>query len=287
MLNNEERATKDFDSSDNDNTKLVIIFCTKNSESTIESAITHVRQSRYDPDVVVVDGFSTDNTVKIAKELEKTIVIEQPVKKFPGKGIAMRAGLEEVLFKKYSNNIKSITNSVADDNKTNNRYDLALFLDSDIRNLSREWVDLLVEPILKEGYDMTRGYYDRHPRDGAVTKLIAKPMLETFFPEAPHFQQPLSGEICANMKVWSTLLSYGNRNKTPDGWGIDIWFLIETLMNGFKIKEVYMGYKDHTSLDAYREEVGNLRIMAEQVSFTLLDEAVKHNRFDNYKNVIL
>lgn len=287
MLNNEERATKDFDSSDNDNTKLVIIFCTKNSESTIESAITHVKQSRYDPDVVVVDGFSTDNTVKIAKDLEKTTVMEQPVKKFPGKGIAMRAGLEEVLFKKYSNNNKSIKNSVADDNKTNNRYDLALFLDSDIRNLSREWVDLLVEPILKEGYDMTRGYYDRHPRDGAVTKLIAKPMLETFFPEAPHFQQPLSGEICANMKVWSTLLRYNNGNKTPDGWGIDIWFLIETLMNGFKIKEVYMGYKNHTSLDAYREEVGNLRIMAEQVSFTILDEAVKHNRFDNYKNVIL
>ena len=234
-----------------------------------------------------MDGFSTDNTVKIAKDLEKTTVMEQPVKKFPGKGIAMRAGLEEVLFKKYSNNNKSIKNSVADDNKTNNRYDLALFLDSDIRNLSREWVDLLVEPILKEGYDMTRGYYDRHPRDGAVTKLIAKPMLETFFPEAPHFQQPLSGEICANMKVWSTLLRYNNGNKTPDGWGIDIWFLIETLMNGFKIKEVYMGYKDHTSLDAYREEVGNLRIMAEQVSFTILDEAVKHNRFDNYKNVIL
>ena len=287
MLNNEERATKDFDGSDNDNTKLVIIFCTKNSESTIESAITRVKQSCYDPDVVVVDGYSTDNTVKIAKGLEKTIVIEQPVKKFPGKGIAMRAGLEEVLFKKYSNNNKSIKNNVAYDNKTNNKYDLALFLDSDIRNLSREWVDLLVEPIFKEGYDMTRGYYDRHPRDGAVTKLIAKPMLETFFPEAPHFQQPLSGEICANMKVWSTLLSYNNRNKTPDGWGIDIWFLIETLMNGFKIKEVYMGYKVHTSLDAYKEEVGNLRIMAEQVSFTILDEAVKHNRFDNYKNVIL
>ncbi len=127
MLNNEERATKDFDRRDNDNTKLVIIFCTKNSESTIESAITNVKQSRYDPDVVVVDGFSTDNTVKIAKDLEKTTVIEQPVKKFPGKGIAMRAGLEEILFKKYSNNNKIIKNNVADGNKTNNRYDLYSF----------------------------------------------------------------------------------------------------------------------------------------------------------------
>jgi hypothetical protein len=30
---------------------------------------------------------------------------------------------------------------------------------------------------------MTRGYYDRHPRDAAVTKLVAKPVLSIFFPE--------------------------------------------------------------------------------------------------------
>ena len=54
-----------------------------------------------------------------------------------------------------------------------------------------------------------------------------------------------------------------------------------------KLKKSIWVTKIHTSLDAYREEVGNLRIMAEQVSFTILDEAVKHSRFDNYKNVIL
>lgn len=265
--------------------KLVIIFCAKNSESTIENAVSKVRQSIYDPDIIVVDGFSTDNTIKIADRLERTTVIQQPLKKFPGKGIAMRAGLEEALYGKYSN--KSKNNSGADSTivEKRNRYDLALFLDSDIKNLSKEWVDLLVNPILKEGYDMTRGYYDRHPRDGAVTKLIARPMLEVFFPEAPQFQQPLSGEICAAMKVWSTLLEHNDPSHIPDGWGIDIWFLIETLMGGFKIKEVFMGYKDHTSLEAYREEVGNLRKMAEQVTFTILKEAVKYNRFDNYKNV--
>lgn len=269
-----------------ENPKLVIIFCAKNSESTIANAVSKVRQSIYDPDIIVVDGFSTDNTIKIAEKLERTTVIQQPLKKFPGKGIAMRAGLEEALYGKYSN--KSKTNSSDDSTevgKHNSRYDLALFLDSDIKNLSKEWVDLLVAPILKEGYDMTRGYYDRHPRDGAVTKLIARPMLEVFFPEAPQFQQPLSGEICAAMKVWSTLIEHNDPSQTPNGWGIDIWFLIETLMGGFKIKEVFMGYKDHTSLEAYREEVGNLRKMAEQVSFTILKEAVKYNRFDNYKNV--
>jgi glucosyl-3-phosphoglycerate synthase len=89
------------------------------------------------------------------------------------------------------------------------------------------------------------------------------------------------------MKVWDTLIEHNNKGQIPDGWGIDIWFLIERLMSGFKIKEVYMGYKDHTSLDTYREEVGNLRIMAEQVSFTVLNEAAKYNRLDNCKNVDL
>jgi glucosyl-3-phosphoglycerate synthase len=286
MLKTEEQSKKEINFKDRlENPKLVIIFCTKNSETTIENAISKVRQSNYDPDIIVVDGFSTDNTVKIAERLERTTVIRQPLKKYPGKGIAMRAGLEEALHAKYSG--KNNSGNTKANIKSRNRYDLALFLDSDIKNLSRDWVDLLAAPILEEGYDMTRGYYDRHPRDGAVTKLIARPMLEVFFPEARQFKQPLSGEVCAAMKVWDTLIEYNNRGQTPDGWGIDIWFLIETMMSGFKIKEVYMGYKDHTSLDTYREEVGNLRIMAEQVSFTVLNEAVKYNRLDNYRNVKL
>ena len=286
MLKGEEKSKDEINVKDRlESPKLVIIFCTKNSETTIENAVSNVRQSNYDPDIIVVDGFSTDNTTQIAERLERTTVIQQPFKKYPGKGIAMRAGLEEALYAKYSNK-KNSDNTIANI-KSLNRYDLALFLDSDIKNLSRNWVDLLVAPILNEGYDMTRGYYDRHPRDGAVTKLIARPMLEVFFPEARQFKQPLSGEVCAAMKVWDTLIGHNNRGQTPDGWGIDIWFLIETLMSGFKIKEVYMGYKDHTSLDTYREEVGNLRIMAEQVSFTILNEAVKYNRLDNCRNVEL
>jgi hypothetical protein len=31
---------------------------------------------------------------------------------------------------------------------------------------------------------------------------------------------------------------------SPDGWGIDVWFLIEAAMSGYNIKEVFMGAKD-------------------------------------------
>jgi hypothetical protein len=70
---------------------------------------------------------------------------------------------------------------------------------------------------------MSRGFYTRHARD-AVTKLVARPMLHTFFPELSQFDQPLSGEVCARRKVWEGLLKrHHGSDSTPDGWGIDVW----------------------------------------------------------------
>jgi hypothetical protein len=48
-------------------------------------------------------------------------------------------------------------------------------------------------------------------------------MIGIFFPELSHFEQPLSGEVCARVEVWKRLLD----QHPPDGWGVDVWFLIE------------------------------------------------------------
>jgi len=251
------------------NDKVSVIFCTKNSADTIQNAIKNVKESSYHPEaIIVVDGFSNDGTADAAKQAGATSVITQPEKKFPGKGIAMKAGIEEA--KKAG-------------------ADIALFLDSDIKNLSGEWVDSLVEPVVQSGYDMTRGFYERQPRDAAVTKLIARPMLSVFFPELSHFEQPLSGEVCARMQAWLDLVNMEKENSTkpPDGWGIDVWFLIEAAMSGHKIKEVFLGRKEHTSFDGYREDIGKLHKMSEQVLFTILHEAVKHKRFEHYEKISL
>jgi glucosyl-3-phosphoglycerate synthase len=71
----------------------------------------------------------------------------------------------------------------------------------------------------------------------------------------------------------------------PDGWGIDVWFLIEAAVSGYKIKEVYLGNKNHSSFDEYKDDVSVLSKMAEQVSFTIIKEAIKHERFETYKEI--
>ncbi|HEU4467569.1 MAG TPA: hypothetical protein VFR61_00865, partial [Nitrososphaeraceae archaeon] len=185
-------------------------------------------------------------------------VTQQDDRMFPAKGIAMKKGLHEAI---------SIN------------ADIILFLDADIKNLTPEWIDNLVDGCTN--CDMARGYYQRHTRDAAVTKLIAKPMIHIFFPELSHIEQPLSGEVCARTEVWKNLLE----KNPPDGWGIDIWFLIEAAMSGYQIKEIFLGNKEHTSFEAYREDVGKLAKMAEQVEFTIIKEASKHGRIYLHNDV--
>ena len=240
-----------------DSPRIVVIFPTKNEEDTIEHVIRTARKSHYIPEVIVVDAYSSDKTVKIAND-NGARVIEQDNRMFPAKGIAMKKGINEAI--RYNANI-------------------VLFLDADIKNLTPEWIDKLVDGCIN--CDMVRGYYQRHGRDAPVTKLIARPMISVFFPEISHFEQPLSGEVCARTEVWKRLLT----QNPPDGWGIDVWFLIEAAMAGYQIKEIYLGTKEHTSFDDYREDVGKLAKMAEQVEFTILKEAIKYGRIERHEDV--
>ena len=72
---------------------------------------------------------------------------------------------------------------------------------------------------------------------------------------------------------------------TPDGWGIDVWFLIEGSYSGYDIKRVFIGAKEHTSYEDYREDVSKLSKMAEQVEFTIIREAIRTSRLEMHEKV--
>lgn len=240
--------------------KLFVIFPARNEAETVARCIETAKKSKYKPEVLVVDGNSSDKTKAEAKSAG-AIVIKQSQSVFPAKGIAIKDGLKEAFGRGA---------------------DLIMFLDADIVNLTPKWVDLLAEPVIEKACDMSRGYYQRANYDGAVTKLVAKPLSWVFFPEIAHFNQPLSGEICATSELFKTLIK---SRDWPDGWGIDIWLLIETSMKNYDIAEVYLGTKVHTSRQDYQRDVVRLTKMAEQVSVTTFKEAIKYKRVDNLKSL--
>jgi glucosyl-3-phosphoglycerate synthase len=242
--------------------KLCVIFPTRNEAETIGQCIETARKSKYAPEILAIDGYSSDKTRTEAKSAGATVV-KQSRRLFPAKGVAMKDGIKEAL-KRGANYI--------------------MFLDADISNLTPEWLDLLAEPVMEKACDMSRGYYQRADYDGAVTKLVAKPLSSVFFPEISHFNQPLSGEICAHAELFRKL---SQSQDWPDGWGIDIWMLIESAMNDYRITEVYLGNKVHTSRNDYERDVSSLSKMAEQVSLTTFKEAIKFKRVGNLKRVHL
>lgn len=236
--------------------KVIVIFPARNEESTIKKCIEIAKQSKYKPEVIVSDGHSTDKTAEIAKKAGAKVT-RPNVRLHPGKGAAMIAGLKAAF---------------------EDKPDVIVFLDADIMNLTPDWIDSLVDAILIEGYDMSRGWYLRAPSDASVTKLVAKPLLWTFFPEISHYEQPLSGEVAAKASAWEKLI---NGEEPPQGWGIDVWFLIEASMKGFNIKEVFLGTKSHRSYLTYATDVSKLAKMGEQVGVTIIQEAVRYHRIDN------
>jgi glucosyl-3-phosphoglycerate synthase len=242
--------------------KLFVIFPARNEGETIAQCIEIAHKSKYEPEILVVDGHSADNTKAEARDAG-AMVISQSKGVYPAKGIAMKDGAKEAMKRGA---------------------DCVVFLDADIINLTPEWIDLLAEPVIEKACDMSRGYYRRAEYDGAVTKLVAKPLAGVFFPEVVHFNQPLSGEICATRELFEGLLK---SRDWPVGWGVDIWLLIESAMKDYQIIEVYLGTKVHTSRQEYLVDVIRLSKMAEQVSLTTFKEAIKYKRIGNLKRIRL
>ncbi len=235
--------------------RVIVVFPSKNENSTIEACIKAAKESRYHPGVIVSDGYSNDNSREIASEVGAEVVLANKVI-ISGKGASMKTGLESALKKNP---------------------DIVIFMDSDIWNLMPDWIDLLVAPLLNDECDISKGRYYMTPTEGAVTQIVAKPLLQAFFPEVSWLEQPLAGEVAARSDVWRTLMA----NNPPEGWGIDVWFLVEAAIRKLRIKEVFLGIKEHRSSLNHSADPGLLRRKGEQVAFTIINEAISYQRMNN------
>jgi hypothetical protein len=51
-----------------------------------------------------------------------------------------------------------------------------IVVDSDLRSITPEWIDLLIRPVLLANYDFVAPYYHRHKYDGTITNSIVYPL---------------------------------------------------------------------------------------------------------------
>ena len=162
-------------------------------------------------EIVVMDTMSTDGTVEAARDAGAVVYQDRDVlpelEPLGGKGDALWKSLFVL------------------------SGDLFAFVDADIRNFDPRFVYGLLGPLLLEDrIDYVKAFYERpigkegaapEPTGGGrVTELVARPLINLFFPWLSGVVQPLSGEYAGTREVFSSVPFF-------TGYGVEFGLLVD------------------------------------------------------------
>jgi len=192
-----------------------LVLPTLNEEETIGIIVERARRELIDrhnliDELLVIDSDSTDRTREVAEAAGARVIVHQQVLtrygSFPGKGEALWKSLYET------------------------SGDIVVWADTDVRNWHPRMVYGTVGPLITEQrIQYVKGYYRRPIVEGGllkeggggrVTELVARPLINLFFPELSGLIQPLSGEYAGRRSLLETLPFF-------TGYAVEIGHLID------------------------------------------------------------
>lgn len=225
---------------------IIIGIPSYNNSDTIHHVVNAISAGiiKYFPDYTTVvvnsDGGSTDGTPRIVMDAAiddlETIMVEHPIytihkistpyRGVPGKGSAFRT-----IFK-IANMLEAKAIAV---------------VDSDLRSITPEWIELLVAPVLHKSFDFVAPRYQRHKYDGTITNSVVYPVTNALYGSG--VRQPIGGEFGFSGALAAHFLTVGEFDTDIARFGIDIWMTTTALATGCKICQVFLGAKIHDPKD--------------------------------------
>ncbi|MFC1415359.1 glucosyl-3-phosphoglycerate synthase [Streptacidiphilus cavernicola] len=240
-----------------------VVLPALDEEATVGGIVSAVRRDLMDAvplvdELVVVDSGSADGTARVAAEAGARVVhrdaILPALPALPGKG--------EVLWRSL----------------LATRGDIVCFVDADLREFDPAFVSGIVGPLLTEpGVAFVKAMYDRPLETadavipaggGRVTELVARPLLNLYWPLLAGFVQPLGGEYAARRSLLERL-------PFPTGYGVELGLLVDALeLAGLDaLAQVDVGVRHHRHQDS--QALGR---MAAAIQLTALERLSRGNR---------
>jgi glycosyltransferase involved in cell wall biosynthesis len=142
-------------------------------------------------------------------------------------------------------------------------------VDSDLRSITPEWIDLLLRPVLFAGFDFVAPYYQRHKYDGTITNSIVYPLTRMLY--GVSVRQPIGGEFGVSARLVKRYLERQDWETDVARFGIDIWMTTIAIAEGYRVCQSFLGAKLHDAKDPGSD----LAAMLEQVVgsvFALMQE---------------
>jgi glycosyltransferase involved in cell wall biosynthesis len=141
-------------------------------------------------------------------------------------------------------------------------------VDSDLRSIGPEWIELLAGPILKGGYDYVAPLYARHKHDGTITNNVTYPLTRALY--GLRIRQPIGGDFGVSGDLVRQYVEADGWTPEVSKFGIDIWMTTLALSGGFAVCQARLGAKVHDPKDPGAD----LGPMFRQVVTTILRLAV-------------
>lgn len=204
-----------------------------NEEKTVRNVLKIAASAPNVGQIILVDDGSKDRTVERAQGISPLIEIISHHSNM-GKGAAVRTGIAHA------------------------RFEIVLFLDADLINVTKEKMYALVEPLIKNEADFVKASFTR--ARGRVTEMAVKPMMQILFPNN-YFEQPISGQF-------ATRLSFLKEITIVENWGLDIGILLDAITKKLRVIEVFIGDLEHKA-----QSDQSLAKMSEQVLYTMIQKA--------------
>ncbi len=142
-------------------------------------------------------------------------------------------------------------------------------IDSDLRSITPEWIDLLLRPVLHAGFDFTAPFYHRHKYDGTITNSIVYPLTRALY--GLRVRQPIGGDFGLSDRMFHRYLSRPDWHGEAARYSIDIWMTTIAIAEGYRVCQSFLGAKLHDAKDPGAD----LSLMLQQVVgsvFTLMQE---------------
>lgn len=122
-----------------------------------------------------------------------------------------------------------------------------IVIDSDLRSVTPEWIDLLLRPVLHAGFDFVAPFYHRHKYDGTITNSIVYPLTRALY--GLRVRQPIGGDFGLSSRMLNRYLSRQDWHGDAARYGIDIWMTTIAIAEGFRVCQSFLGAKLHDPKD--------------------------------------
>jgi len=138
-----------------------------------------------------------------------------------------------------------------------------VLLDSDLRSITPLWIERLLGPVLKGGYEFVAPLYVRYKYDGTITNNVTYNMTRCLYGQ--RIRQPIGGDFALSAELARSLAEESVWETDIARFGIDIWLTCNALVRGARVCQARLGVKIHDAKDP----AASLEPMFRQVVRTL------------------